>query len=259
MREGEIMNKKKLAIIVTTVLFLCIFGIVLMFINSFWGNPISAAIATRSIKSYVKETYPDMDLEISDAKYNFKFNSYVSWIQSKTSKDTNFTVDWSDGAIYDSYEYDVLGRYRTFERLSTEFSQKVVEIVRKEFKYETSILYGDFGKSELDLSKLTLDMPLDFNNLPLPTDLTVYIMSDEISYEVLSAHLLELYRIMESHQIPIDQYTVVIEEPIPGEAKSALNGESLHLIDFPSEKIESEDLIAVIKEHQKAYEAEHTK
>ena len=253
------MNKKKILTIIASVLIFCFIGVILIFINGMWGNPISAAIATKSIKSYVSKTYPDMDLEVTKAKYNFKFNTYMSKIQSKSSMDTNFTVDWSDGSIYDSYEYDVLRRYKTFDRLSREFDSKVEEIISKEFEHETSILIADFGKGDMDLSNLSLDMPLDIANPPFPAYLTVYVINSEISYEALSSCLLELYHIMQKHGIPIDLYSVVLEDTLQGEEKPDPEGESLYLFDYPADKIESEELIEEIKLHQKEYEENHLK
>lgn len=251
--------RNKINIIVTSVLILILLGLLISFVNAFWGNPISAAIATGKIKSYVKENYPDMDLEIPKASYNFKFSNYFSTVQSKTSPDTYFTVEWSDGKIYDTYESDVINHFTTLQRISTEFNKKVEAIINEEFPYETSILIADFGKSEVDLSKLTADMVLDITNPPIPASLIVYVLSNDISYEYLSARLLDLYQIMEKHQIPIDLYSVVIEEPLPEGEKSAPGGESLHLFEFPAEKIMAEDLIAEIKMQQEAYEVGHKK
>lgn len=253
------MNKKKIVNIIIVVFLFCIVGVVLLFINAFRGNPISAAIATKSIKNYVKETYPDMDLEVSDAVYNFKISSYVSKIQSKSSIDTSFTVDWSGGKIYDSYEFDVLGKFTTYKRLSKEFDNKVTEIINQEFPYEITLLIADFKFDKTDFSKLTLDMALDMSNPPLTTYLTVYLTSDVINYEFLSARLLELNKIMEEHQIRVDIYSIIVEEPMENGEKADPNGESIHLYDFPVEKLGAEDLIAAIKEHQKEYEANNSK
>lgn len=42
------------------------------FINSLTGNPVSAFIASGKIKDYAEANYNDMDLELSEVKYNFK-------------------------------------------------------------------------------------------------------------------------------------------------------------------------------------------
>jgi hypothetical protein len=234
-------------------------GVIYNFITSFYGDPILEKIATHKINAYVEATYPNMDLEVSKASYNFKFKEYNSQVQSNTSQDTHFTVTSAGGRISDTYESDVVNRYRTFDRLQQEFSKSVESIIEEEFPYETSILFADLGKAEIGISSLTLDMQLDMHNPPLPAALTVYILSKEISEEYLRDRLLELNSIMIQNQIPINIYTVVIEEPLPEGEKSAPGGQSIHLIDFPAEKIMSENLIETMKEHQKAWDENHEK
>lgn len=247
----------------TVLIFAILFLIIGFFTNlvmAFYGNPISAVIATVKIKAYMKDTYPDMDLEINKARYNFKFEEYVSHVKSRSSQDTYFNVCWTKRKIYDSYENDVVKLYNTYDRLNREFSEKVEEIIQKDFPYETSILYAIFGKEEQDFEELYLDMPLDIKNPPMPANLVIYIMSDEVSYEFLSARLLELNQLMNKYEIPIDTYSVVIKEPlIKGEEKPAPNGKTLYLYDFPVGKISSANLIEVMKEHQRSREAEHQK
>lgn len=250
------MKKIKWSRILFIVITLLCLGVIYNFITSFYGDPILEKIATHKIKAYVEETYPNMDLEVSKANYNFKFKEYNSQVQSNTSQDTHFIVTRTGGSISDSYESDVVNRYRTFERIQQEFSKSVEGIIEEEFPYETSILFADLGKAEIGISSLTLDMPLDIHNPPLPAALTIYILSKEISDEYLRDRLLELNSIMIQKQIPIDIYTVVIEEPLPEGEKSDPEGQSIHLIDFPAEKIMSENLIETMKEHQKAWEEE---
>jgi hypothetical protein len=253
------MKNMKWSRIIITVITLLFVGFVINLITSFYGNPITAAIATSNIRSYVEKTYPLSNLEVPKASYNFKFSEYASHVQSKTSMDTEFSVAWSKGRIYDSYESDVVNRYTTFQRLQQEFSKTIEDIVIKEFPYETSMLFADLGKADTDLKKLSLDMPLDLNNPPLPSTLVIYILSNEISYEYLSARLLEVRDIMEQHKIPIDFYSIAIEEPMPEGEKSAPGGQSIHLIDFPAEKIGNENLVEAIKEHQREYEEKRKK
>jgi len=248
------MKNIKWSRIIIIVIVILIIGFIINIVTSFYGNPVTAAIATSKIQAYVDKTYPNNDFEVPKANYNFKFEEYVSHIQSKTSADTRFSVAWSRGRINDSYEGDVVKRYTTYERIQHEFSKAVEDIIVKEFPYETSILFVDLGKAEIGLESLMLDMPLDINHPPLPAELTIYILSNETSYEFLSARLLELYEIMQKHQIPINMYSIVIEEPMPEGEKAIPGGESIYLLDFPTENIESVNLIETMKEHQMIWE-----
>jgi hypothetical protein len=246
--------------IIVIIVFLLIAGFFASFIMAFYGNPITSAIATAKIRKYVEATYSDMDLEIPKANYNFKFDEYVSHVSSKSSQDTKFSVSWSDGKINDSYEEDVKKLYNTLDRINKEFSEKVEEIIIKDFPYQTSILFATLGEGERDFDQLSLDMQLDITNPPMKAKLVIYIMTAEVSYDFLIARLQELHQLMGKYEIPVDQYTVVIQEPlIEGEEKPAPNGDSIHLIDFPAEKINSEELLSTIKEHQRAWEEQHQK
>lgn len=235
-----------------------ILGFLLFIVNSFVGNPISSMHATYEIKSYVKDTYPDLNLKVESAVYNFKNSEYASRVNSEDSIDTTFRVAWRKGRIIDGFDYEVTSRYSTFIRIQNEFNKAVEEIIEKEFPYQTSILFADLYKE--DFSDLELDMTLNIQEPPLPATLTVYILSNEISYEVLRDRLLELYRIMTKHKIPIELYNVVIEETTEDGKDRIPGGESIHLFDFPTEYIDEPDLIGIIKEHQdKMYQEEKSK
>lgn len=253
------MNKRRLGTIIIILILLFIIGVIFLFFDSFYGNPIGAAIAKHKITNYVQTKYPDMNLDMSKVKYNFKNDSYFSIIQSNKVDDIRFTVYFSSGELNDTYKNDVTGRYKTYDRLSREFDSRVEEIISKNFMHDIDFVLADFGKDDNDLRNLTLDMPLDLTNPPLPAYLSVYLYSSDVNYEKLSSCLMELYDIMNNNSIPIDFYSVVIREPLPEGEKAAPDGEHLHLFDFPAEKIQSNNLIIDIKEHIRAYEEEHEK
>lgn len=253
------MKNIKCSKIVLIITILLVMGFIINLVTSFYGNPISAAIATSKIRTYVDETYPNMELEVPKVKYNFKFEEYTSHIQSKTSSDTRFMVSWSNGKIYNSYDGDVVQRYSTYGRLQQEFSDKMKEIIKKEFLYETSMVFADMGKEDGDISSLTLDMALDITNPPIPTELSIYILTDDISYEFLSARLLEIYDIMGKYKVPIEVFSVVLEEPMEEGEKADPDGERIYLYDFPASEVLSDNLMERIKEHQTRWEAEGEK
>ncbi len=253
------MGKSKILKILIGVVTLIFFALILSVINGFFGNPLSATIATHRIRAYVNETYPNMDLEISRAKYNFKFSKYYSKVESNTSQDTNFSVSWTKGNINDDYEYEVKNHFTTYRRLQDELDHTVEEILEREFPYDTSIEFMDFSKDS-DFSLLQMDMKMDASNPPLPTTLTVYILSKDINYDILIERIRELNNIMDKNEIHVDFYSVVLEQPlIEEEEKSAQDGERLYLYDFPAENVQKQDLIGLIKQHQSDWEESHTK
>lgn len=241
------------------VLFLLLFvGIIANIVMAFYGSPVTKIYATWQIRDYVEKTYPDMNLEVPKAGYNFKFGEYVSHVQSPTSADTKFSVSWKKGEIYDYYEMDVLKRDTTYRRLQEELSNIVEEAISREFPYQTSIVFADAVKSTGDFSMLTLDMPLDTMTVPLPTSLVVYYYHEQLDYDVFSKILIELSDIMNRNNIRIDYYSVVMEET-PEEGEKPTSGDKIHLFDFPAEKIVSDNLAEDIKMHMEVWESEHEK
>jgi hypothetical protein len=253
------MKKVNWTIVILSVFMLIIMGLIISVITAFYGNPITKLIATSQIRSYVEKNYPDMNLEVAKAGYNFKFEDYVSRVQSTTSADTGFSVNWHKGKINDSYEIDVLKRYKTYQRLQRELSDVVEETISREFPYQTSILFADSDKSTDDFTVLSLDMPLDTMTIPLPTTLTIYFYHDKINYEVFCEQLKELYDIMNKNNIRIDFYSVVMEEPSVDGEKPKSSGEAIYLYDYPADKLISQTLAEDIKKYMADWEREHEK
>ena len=77
------MGKSKILRIIVGVVLLIFLGLILSIVNGMFGNPVSAAIATREIRAYVKDTYPDMDLEISRRSIISSSSEYYSRVNQK--------------------------------------------------------------------------------------------------------------------------------------------------------------------------------
>lgn len=227
---------------------LLILGFVFCLVNSFIGNPVSAFVASRRIQDYAAVNYPASDLVLSDVKYNFKNNAYGCHAQSKKSEDTKFYIQYSHGRVSDDYEYEVANHFTTYRRLSNNFDDMVTNIIEKEYPHETTLMIGDLIG---DTQQLTPDVPLNLNNMPLQLSLTVYILSDVRNEEQMVSLLLELHQLMLSNNIPIDQYSLRLEEPVPEENKPG-SGNNLYLENFPAKNItgNQESLTSIIREHR---------
>lgn len=248
------LNRKKFYKILAGVTAVAIIAVLLVVVNAFVGNPISASIATYKINAYVEENYSHLDVEVSKATYNFKTSGYQSYIKSNTSEDTRFAVGLRSGKFTDYYEFEVENKFTTYRRLQEEFNDSVKRIIAEEFSYETDLVIADFSKNDGDFSGLSLDMPLDIHNLPLKSSLTLWTISDEVSYDILEIQLMEIHNLMLKNRILIDTYTIQIAKPYLESEKRYMAGDELYLTDFPAELINDENLEETIKVHQKQIE-----
>lgn len=242
------MTKKKLLKLLAGLAGLGLIVLLLTMAFAFVGNPVTAAIATWQIRSYVDETYPQLQLEVPWATYNFKFGEYMTYLESPTSPDTAFTVSWKRGAIYDRYETEVTGRFNTYRRLQQELDAQIEALLARDYPYETTLVLADF-QDEGDLSTLTLDMELDIHQPPLPIRLTLWIVEEEPSYERLAQCLTELDQLMQARNIPVLSYSVNLEKPRM-EDGTPQDG-TIYLSDYPADQIGAENLPQVLEAYQK--------
>ena len=253
------MKVKKLLRVLAICAALFLVLIILSVIFSFKGNPISAWRATTDIKTYVKNYYPDLDAEVSEASYNFKFSMYTSTVKARTSKDTYFHVDWRKGKIYDNYEHEVANRFTTYSRLQKEFETEVEKILKEEFPHEHTLLIAEICKDEDTMKELTLDMELDVHHPPRQTSLTLWVVSDDLSPEYMRDRLLEIHQLLKEHDIPMDGYSLRLQKGTYDEQGEFITEDDAHCYDFPAEKIEEPGLLEAIVENQRLMDEEDRK
>ena len=233
---------------IVTIVILLFLGFIFYFVNIFTGNPVSAYIASRKIQSYAAAIYPDQNLELSKAKYNFENNAYSSYACAKDSEDTKFYIQYSHGKVSDDYQYEVANHFTTYRRLSEEFDSMVTDIIEKEYPHKTTLIIGDLVG---DTALLTPNEPLDLNNMPLELSLTVSILSDVRNEQEMAALLTEINQLMLKKKIAIDSYSLRLEEPIQEEEGKPGSGNNLYLEKFPAKNIttDQEALVSDIKKY----------
>ena len=120
---------------------------------------------------YIAEQYPGNDFEITDLYHNFKSNTFDVKIQSRSSADTHFTVKFVDDTLevdYDSYEWAVLQRGNTRERIIRDYEAQAeavlntlpgIDFVRADFvRYSKQTSLEQYS---VDLSMDSLSLELD--------------------------------------------------------------------------------------------------
>lgn len=236
------MKKKSLRILAGSVAIFLI-ALLIFVTNSFVGNPISKMIAKNAIHNHVEENFANMDLEITDVIYSFKFGEYIAHANSPTSEDTNFSLTYRGGNVVDNYEMSVLDKWNTYSRIEEEYSDFVKPIIEENFPYEIEMLFVSLIKNEEDNEKLTLDMEVDFYQMPLSSSLSIFIYETQHSWEKIAKIALELNALLEKNRIEIDNYSIVLSNP----KEESANYESLGVYDFPKSLLQEENLADTLK------------
>ncbi|MGL4912198.1 MAG: hypothetical protein ACRC3Y_07160 [Romboutsia sp.] len=265
--------KKSIKILSGVTAFLLIIGI-LYFANGLVGNPISKMMANKEVKELVNEKYSNLDLELEDARYNFKIGGYDIIAKSPNSRDTHFTISTNQfGKIYyDSYENDVVNRYNTFFRINSAYGERVMNFFDNEkLQYKTDINFGEImskEESESDeyskikygvvLKDLELDKEYDMHQLGKEYGHIVFYAQDEdVSVNKASEILLYLKNILDEEKIYFYAIDFVLEKP-RGENNEVKEESRIDLKQFLYEDIYEEDLenrvIKVMEDTKKYYE-----
>lgn len=194
------------------------------------GNPIILLKANIAINQHISETYSDKNFKISNVSYNLKNGRYGCNVTDPDSEDTAFEVTYKNdndhlllryfcgGKVYDTYEKDVLGLNNTFERLNKEFKNEVGSILDKYEQENDKRIYEEYEneyifcgineESDVDRSKLYLDMPCNAKNMPCET----YIYAKLYSVPIVAfARVKEIAVDMDSSGYRIDYYDISIE------------------------------------------------
>ncbi len=211
-------------------------------VNAFTGNPISGKLAQDSAQRYIDAHYSAFDLEISKASYNFKFDTYMVRATSKTSPDTHFSIDVdSFGHVEsDDYEGSVLSGSNTYRRLNEGYEDFVEPYIEKNMPYDFDMIIAQLDDREPSaMAKLKRDATYDVAEMPMKGLITVYLYSDDLSWENVAKVTLELNALLEKANLDVTEYTVVLEPLIE---KTENRGESFGIYDFPKEKLKNPDL-----------------
>lgn len=187
---------------------------VLFITNSFVGNPISAAIAGKQIKEYVRENYSFLDLEIPKASYNFKNNSYGTRVKSKTNIDIHFYISCKGrNNMYDTYESDVLSGQNTLHRFAQEYAALVTSILERKLDVEVenaNIMYYD--KGFLEYRGNNPKPGAEFNKDILPeSELSLRLNLSDTSSEVLADMFIKVHKLMKDNGFKFEKYSISSE------------------------------------------------
>ncbi len=232
--------------------------LLLLFVNSWVGNPVSKALAKKSAKEYVTANYKDLDLQVNRATYNFKFSNYIVRVQSSTSQDTVFNIYTDDyGKIKsDDYEYEVANHMTTWRRLDSEMRELAESLIIEKLDYDFDNVYLSFAvgdEKDINFTELTRDMELDIYNPPLPLQVDATFYNEEVSYNIIAEIAKSLETLLKEQNISVSQYNIRV---LPMENKPEKEGyasswvNSLSVSYLPAEKLQENNLSQVIEQFE---------
>ncbi len=130
---------------------------------SFTGNPLVMLMAKSTAKHYVEETYPELDLNIVEVSYNFKFSVYTVMVSAPESEDTTFYIATHDGmnVTHDTYERDIEQRSNTLTRLSGEYTDRIDSLLKEVSGVKEAFSIFDWSEKQSDINYD--DFPLDLS------------------------------------------------------------------------------------------------
>lgn len=224
--------------------------VLLLFVNSFTGNPVSKFLARRAAKRYVHENYNALGLVVESVYYNFKFGEYGVRVQSQISEDTAFSIRFdSFGTVEgDNYATEVANNFTTWRRLSERLRIQATEMIRNRLDYDfsfTSIRFVEENSADAGRSKLQRDMALDIHSPPLPLEADVVIYTDDLSYDKIAEVAKAVGATLIEQNVPISRYSVRLI-PLankPAQENQAVSwANSLSVDEFPAERMAEKDL-----------------
>ncbi|MCR2821190.1 YfjL-like protein [Lederbergia panacisoli] len=155
---------------------------ILFFYNAFNGNPAWKYFSNKSVKHYLKETYPGQEFVIPNGFYNFKVSGYtynVRKVGDEQQKEHEFSVTgfWKPTVTYDGIYYDNLD-LPLMEKLGKEASAELTELLKDKVKrvvemsVQIEILQGSYSSDTTWSKDLKLEKPIYIHLIVDVTDMS---------------------------------------------------------------------------------------
>jgi len=241
--------KKKICIIIlaVTVPLLCFSYWVFA---SFHGSLIRKIVMTAQAKEYIAGNYPDKDLFVDFADYDFKMSGYYCDIHTDPESDLHFMVyEGGDGNLTDDYELRVLNKENTILRLSLALDDYTDDFLSANFPHRTSLTLcdADWDALEKQRAAIPLDMPFDLETFPFSCTMTVWAETAKGTpdWEELAERLKELYEVTKDAYPFVTHYSMSIQAPfieIEGEWGPEDYSADVSVFDVPREVIAGNEL-----------------
>lgn len=244
-------KKKTIARAAVLVLALLLTGGIGLFANALVGNPVSRLIVTQQAKSYLAQHYSDTDYQMNEVNYSFKDGSYLVKMESPSSEDGDFSVNFSAGGryLYDNYEERVTRHGNTDSRLYMEYralGDRVLKNKNYPYQSEDLIAFTDLMiPQEKKEALLVADKAYDIPKLGAEYGvLHLIVRSDTVSTELAAEVLCETKRQMDEAGVPFRAVNFTLCSP----TDAPVQQKEIKLENFPAEELDRENLAARIEE-----------
>jgi len=249
----KVIHKLTLAVLLMVLLLPVVF---------LFGNPVSYALIYLRGNAYLEDTYPELDVKVSDISYDFKRGGYVTKAASPTSRDTHFLLytDWFGTISGDQYHYVTSG-INTAERIGRDYRALADSILDSgDFPWARTISYGELvfqgtgeaGREEpdygMDFASLELDKEYNIQALGAACGrLVLYLHDEQVTVERAVELLPELKEYLDEKGLTFRGIDFVLCQPLNDLGQNT--GEQLRLTDFLYEDIYTEGLTERITEN----------
>ena len=260
------MKKNGLKTILTFISIALVLGLGWI-INSFFGNPFSYLLASKTAETHLLITYPDTDYYIDHINYSFKDGNYHAFVQSPSSIDTHFSLSITMlGQLrLDTYN-SVLRGFNTAGRLTHEYYVLTDTVFDDpSFPYDCHIALGqleiypeevlqdpqlDIPSYAINQNELILDQLYDIHELGRQAGhLSIYIESDTVTVEEAASIMLDIKQCFDDAYVPFVAMDFTLQHPLPKEGPRP--EETISVSQFPYDKIYSEGMLERVMQADK--------
>jgi len=258
------MSRKKVLIAISIIL-LVLAGFGLWLYLLFQGSLLKKLVMTKNAGQYVAMFYPDEDLEVDFATYDFKTGMYSCRVHAPSGGDLYFDVYRnSKGEMTDDFGIRVLQKENTILRLGIALNDYLDAFLAKNFPHRTSLVLCDASTEITDRirDRLRISMPFSAADYPIPSEMTVWVETagEEPTWEELAERLRELRAVTKEEFPFVTSYSMSIQEPyveIDGGYAPADYSKGVSVYGVPADIIETPKLEAWLENERLRQEKEN--
>lgn len=199
--------------IILAMIPLALIGVMLLsFIRSFYNNWIAENEANRRLPEYVRQTYPELDLTLSQATLEPKSSAYYAIARSATSPDTHFEVRWNRiGSISDDYKNKVLEGVNTLERLGHEMNTEIELLLKGMFSDQLQRHITTFIGREGVGHRPPLDTPFS-RDLQIPAIIYLDLIGADPTLEDAAQKMQQADALLKHERYSVRSYRVQVRD-----------------------------------------------